>query len=163
MSLLDRAKLPPTPRCRGHALGLRQPTSDGTAVTAPLSIAAEDFLQTCVCSALHLHVLLLLPGENGRWSSVDSIASQLGVAVEPVGRALEDLGRRNIADVRVGSDLLYRCAPVRTELSAIIEEVRAAYYADPAVVERVVAPSRSWSAARAFADAFRVRGTHVDG
>jgi hypothetical protein len=132
-------------------------------MTATLSVPARAFLHTHVCSALHLYVLLLLPRERGRWCGVESMATRLRVSAEAVGRALEDLGRKNLVDVRVANDLLYRCEPVNAELLPIIEEIRAAHFDDPWLVEQTFGKGRLSSAARAFADAFRVRGPDPDG
>jgi hypothetical protein len=132
-------------------------------MTAPLSVTAREFLHTHVCSVLHLHVLLLLPRERGRWCSVASIASQLRISGDAVGRALEDLGRKNLVNVRVGTDLMYRCEPVNADLLPVIDEIRAAHFADPTLVEITLGEKAPSSAARAFSDAFRVRGRNVDG
>ena len=126
-------------------------------------MTAREFLHTHVCSVLHLHVLLLLPREGGRWCSVESVASRLRISAEPVGRALEDLGRKNLVNVKLGTALLYRCEPVNADLLTVIEEIRAAHFADPALVENTFGTRRPSSAARAFADAFRVRGRDIDG
>jgi hypothetical protein len=136
---------------------------NATAMTTPLSITAREFLHTRVRSVLHLHVLLMLPREAGRWCSIESIASRLRISAEAVGRALEDLGRRNLVNVKLGTDLLYRCEPVNADLLHLIEEIRAAHFDDPALVENTFGHRRSSSAARAFADAFRLRGRDVDG
>ena len=132
-------------------------------MTAPLSITAREFLHRQVCSVLHLHVLLLLPRERGRWCSVESVASRLRISADAVGQALEDLGRKNLVNVKLGTGLLYRCEPVNADLMAVIEEIRAAHFADPALVENTFGTRRPSSAARAFADAFRVRDRDVDG
>jgi hypothetical protein len=130
-------------------------------MTAALSLRAREFLNTYLCSVLHLHVLLLLPAEG--WCSVESIASRLRISADPVGRALEDLGRKNLVDVKVGSALLYRCAPLNGDLLPVIEEIRSAHFADPGQVEKTLQDRSPSSAARAFADAFRVRGRTADG
>jgi hypothetical protein len=90
-----------------------------------LSPGAAEFLRTHVPSPLSLEVLLALYGNPQRWWSGEELAAALSVAGEPVARALDGLAIASLLDVKVGSDLLYRFAPVQDGIPSIIGEIAA--------------------------------------
>jgi hypothetical protein len=101
-----------------------------------LSPGAAQFLRAHVESALGLDVLLALYANPQRWWSGDELALALRVAPEPVARALDDLAIASLLDVKVGSDLLYRFAPVQDGIASLIGEIAALRMQDRAGAAR---------------------------
>lgn len=123
-----------------------------------LSPAAARFLHDVVVSSTRLDVLLLLRSDPARWWSVDLVAATLRISVTSAERALEDLGRGNVLDVRLGETLAYRFAPMDSQVLDTIAEIAALHYASrDNLLAKLPGVGRSASAARRIADAFRVK------
>jgi hypothetical protein len=90
-----------------------------------LSPGAAQFLRAHIGSALGLDVLLALYANPQRWWSGEELALALRVPREPVAHALDGLAIASLLDVKVGSDLLYRFAPVQDGIASLIEEIAA--------------------------------------
>jgi hypothetical protein len=133
-------------------------------LNSSLSQSARQFLDEKIPSLLHLEVLLVLRRDPDQWSSAAAVASQLGIAPASVERVLEELGARNLVDVRIASNLVYRFAPLDETVLPVLTELAEARYADRQGLESILASRRRSSlAARHFADAFRLRGPESDG
>lgn len=123
-----------------------------------LSPAAARLLHDVVVSSTRLDVLLLLRSDPARWWSVDLVAATLRISVTSAERALEDLGRGNVLDVRLGETLAYRFAPMDSQVLDTIAEIAALHYASrDNLLAKLPGVGRSASAARRIADAFRVK------
>lgn len=108
-------------------------------------------------SSTRLDVLLLLRSEPARWWKVDLVAATLRISAPSAGQSLEDLGRGNLLDVRVGEALAYRFAPVDAKVADTIAEIAAVHYvARDALLAALPGVARGASAARRIADAFRL-------
>ena len=110
-------------------------------------------------SILQLDVVLLLHANPARWWSADGVAEELRVGQSAAREALEELGSTNLLDMRIGNDLTYRFAPWQPEAAEFMAEIAAAPYA----AREVVAQRSVTSAAKRFADAFRLRSPKSDG
>lgn len=122
-----------------------------------LSRAAERFLRDCITSALQLDALAVLQDDCDRWWTTSAMAAHLRTTEAAAAAALETLGRVNVADVRVGSQLSYRCAPIDPALATVIEEIAAAHYhSRDDLIARVTGGRRTADAARRIAEAFRI-------
>ncbi|CAN5832673.1 hypothetical protein BH18ACI5_BH18ACI5_18780 [soil metagenome] len=129
-----------------------------------ISSAAERFLQDRIASLLHLEVLLLLGRDGSRWVDAGTIAAALRVSVASTERVLENLGAANLVDVKLGSSLAFRFAPMDEQVLPLIDEVAGIYFADRPMLELLLARQRRASgAARTFAEAFRLSRRKPDG
>jgi hypothetical protein len=88
-----------------------------------LSSAAERFLRESVGSVLHLDVLLLLHDDAGRWWSADQIRQVRRMSAESVATVLEELAALNLLDVRLGSCVSFRFAPLDPAIAAAASEI----------------------------------------
>jgi hypothetical protein len=88
-----------------------------------------------------------------------NIAEELRVGQDAARQALEELGTTNLLDMRIGTDLTYRFAPWQADAAQFINEIAAARYE----ARELVAQRGSVTAAKRFADAFRLRSKHTDG
>ena len=119
----------------------------------PLSPKARLFLRDGVGSILQLDVILLLCRDDRRWWNAEQIAAELATSADAASLALEELAARNLFDVRIGSTLGYRFAPVDDHVRATLGEIAADSYA----AREAVASGHRVNAARRFAEAFRLR------
>lgn len=127
--------------------------------SSPLSTGAQEFLHRHIGSILQLDIVLLLHGDPSRWWSVSQAAEELRVS-QPLARlALEDLGTTNLLDMRISNDLTYRYAPWQPDMAVLIEEIAHSRYD----AREFVAQRTATSAAKRFADAFRLRTRKSDG
>ena len=102
-------------------------------------------------------MLLLLRSEPARWWNVELVAATLRISAPSAGQALEDLGRGNLLDVRVGETLAYRFAPLNSAIADTIGEIAALHYGSRDVLLGALpGVARSATAARRIADAFRM-------
>ena len=123
-----------------------------------LSPAADRFLRDCITSALQLDALAVLQNDCDRWWTTTAMAAQLRTTEAAAAGALEALGRVNVADVRLGSQLSYRCAPIDPGLANVVDELAAAHYhSRDTLIGRLTEGRRTADAARRIADAFRIR------
>jgi len=111
-------------------------------------------IDACVRSLEELEVLLFLARDRRRYSSADTIAAEIALAVRPVAAALEALAARNLLDVRIAEAVLYRLDPASAATAAYVERTLEAAWRDRVAVLKTILGGRS--AARDFADAFRV-------
>lgn len=123
-----------------------------------LSPQAITFLRECFRSILDLDIILLLERDAARWWSADQIAQELRASASAAASSLEALAARNLLDVRIGSALAYRFAPVQASVAESLAEIAA----DPYSARELIAGGDNVaSAARRFAEAFRLR--KIDG
>lgn len=101
----------------------------------------------------------MLHGNPARWWSATAVALELRVAQSAAREALEELGTTNLLDMRIGNDLTYRFAPWQPEAAQFVAEIAAAPYE----ARDVVAQRGGTTAAKRFADAFRLRARKSDG
>lgn len=120
-----------------------------------LSPQANKFLREGVRSLLELDVLLLLHRDDNRWWSAEQLVQELRVRPEAAGSTLETLAARNLLDVRIGSTLTYRFAPVELPLRVTVGEIAT----DPYAARELMMGADIATAARRFADAFKLRKT----
>jgi hypothetical protein len=102
---------------------------------------------------LQLDIVLLLQGDAARWWSASQVAEELRVGQAVARQALEELGTTNLLDMRIGIDLTYRFAPWQPEAAGYVEEIADARYD----AREIVAQRGGTTAAKRFADAFRLR------
>lgn len=124
-----------------------------------LSPRAQEFLRRHIGSILQLDIVLLLHADPARWWSVAQTAEELRIGQPFARQALEELGTTNLLDMRIGTDLTYRYAPWQPETAVLIEEIAHARYD----ARDFVAQRTATSAAKRFADAFRLRTRKSDG
>lgn len=105
------------------------------------SRSAERFVRDRVRSLLHLEILLLLRRDLRQWLHAPALAASLRVPAEVAERALEELAGANLVDVRIGSHLAFRFAPLDAGLLPVIDEIGALYGADQRVIEELL-PNR---------------------
>ena len=100
-------------------------------------------------------MLLSLARGSGRYCSAAMVSAERGVPERIAAAALEALASRNLLDVRIAEAVLYRLDPASESTRTCVERTIAAAREDRAAVLRSIL---SGSAARDFADAFRVAG-----
>lgn len=103
--------------------------------------------------------MLLLQGDASRWWSASQVAEELRVSQAMARQALEELGTTNLLDMRIGIDLTYRFAPWQPEAAQFVEEIADARYD----AREIVAQRGGTTAAKRFADAFRLRTNKDNG
>lgn len=87
------------------------------------------------------------------------MSDELRVGQTAARQALEELGTTNLLDMRIGTDLTYRFAPWREEAAHFVDEIAGARYE----ARDLVAQRGGTTAAKRFADAFRLRSRDTDG
>jgi hypothetical protein len=117
----------------------------------PLSAPAREFVRVRLLSLIQLDTALLLQSDVDVWWSAERLAQQLRVSVEAARHALEELGARNLLDVRIANDLTYRFAPWHESAAQLMGEVAENHYEAREIV------ARGGTAAARFAEAFKVR------
>lgn len=90
-----------------------------------LSPSTVAFLEKCAPSPIHIDVLLLLCQDDARWWNADQLADELRMPQSRVASALETLASCNLLDVRIGSAVGYRFAPVDTSTRRAMSEAAA--------------------------------------
>lgn len=105
-----------------------------------------------------LEVLLLLARSPDRSWSAGQVASALHT-VARVESTLERLAQLNLVDVRLGNDVLYRCAPASPALADAVRQLAADYEERRLLVLEalVVDTLDPGSPIKEFAEAFRLR------
>jgi hypothetical protein len=91
----------------------------------PLSPPTRTFLRDVVRSLLQLDVLFLLFRDDRRWWNAEQLVEELKAPQLAVSTALEELAASNLLDVRIGSTLTYRFAPVEAASRAAVGEAAA--------------------------------------
>lgn len=128
-------------------------------LSSPLSTGAKDFLRRHIGSLLKLDIVLLLQNDPARWWSASHVAEELRVGPGIAREALEELGATNLLDMRIGIDLTYRFEPWQADAAEFVEEIAGARYE----ARELVAQRAGTTAAKRFADAFRLRSNKHDG
>ena len=108
-----------------------------------------------------LETLLLLARDANRFWSVTAAASQLGLSETSARKALDALASRNLLDVRLGEDVLYRLDRNTPATARALETIL-----DAARRQRTAVLSAIAGSGRAigdFADAFRITRKRDDG
>ena len=103
----------------------------------------------------HLQLLEALASAPDTWWDADSAARHLTIRPGAARKALDDLARSNLLDIRITDDVRYRSQPTAPELEETVKACLAAYRADPVRVVRAVTDARR--DITRFADAFRIR------
>lgn len=129
---------------------------------SPLSPETLLAIAGCVRSVEELETLLFLARTPDRYSSPETIGAETGLPARLAAAALEALASRNLLDVRIGAAVLYKLDPATAECRTIVERTIDAARNQRSQVLRSIL--RGSSAARDFADAFRVtRKRKTDG
>lgn len=118
------------------------------------------FLFSCVESIAQVELLLLFRGSD-RFRSVRDVAQDLRVSRTAARHDLEILAARGLLEVRVGEETLYRYAPKSDEL-ARYGDLLAQHYITSRHLVLTFVSTHAQSAARRFADAFRIRDKDKD-
>src|SRR3712207_2263165 len=104
-----------------------------------LSRPAEQLVLERIPSLLHLEALLALRRELRQWLDAPVLAAVLRVPAAVAERVLEDPGGANLVDVRIGSSLAFRFAPLDARVLPLIDEIAAVRNADSRVIEAAFA------------------------
>lgn len=132
-------------------------------MTAPqLTESARRFLRDDIGSLERLDVLLLMQHHPARWWTAAALAAEVRIPPPQVEESLNVLGRRNLLNVRVAEDVLYRFDPGTAALRQLVEEIVEAHYVNRGAVATCLSAPPA-SDARRFADAFRLRKDPHDG
>lgn len=103
--------------------------------------------------------MLLLQADPSRWWSASQVAEELRIGPEMAREALEELGTTNLLDMRIAIDLTYRFAPWQPDAARYVSEIANARYD----AREIVAQRGGTTAAKRFADAFRLRAKRTNG
>ena len=90
-----------------------------------LSPSTVAFLKKCAPSTVQIDVLLLLCRDEERWWNAAQLGDELGMSESRVASALEALASCNLLDVRIGSAVGYRFAPVDASTRRAMTEAAA--------------------------------------
>lgn len=107
-----------------------------------------------------LELLLLLDRDRARYWSAAGAAAPLGITEAVARRAFEALASRNLLEVRLGEDVLYRLDPAASARSGVQRLIEAARQHRVDVLNAIACAA---SAAADFADAFRLTRRREDG
>lgn len=102
-----------------------------------------------------LETLLLLARAPERAWSATAVAGELLIGIQSAAIVLENLTRMNLLDVRLGSDVVYRFAPVHAADATLVRELGSAYETKRLLVLKALRSGTD--PAHAFADAFRIK------
>lgn len=119
----------------------------------PIPARVAELLARVIDDVEQLEILLLLRRWRERYSSPATVAQELMIDASSVTRQLERLGRKNLVDIRIENDVLYRYNPRDKDVEEIIDRL-AELYPKRAIVILKVIGTRTSEPARAFADAF---------
>ena len=121
-----------------------------------LTPRVRELIATSIRSVDHLHAILLCASEPERWWDAAAFRQETGMSSAAAERALEDLARHNLLDVRIGDALRYQFSPASPACTDAVVALLDAYHQSPVAVTQLVAESmqRHW---RDFSDAFRIR------
>ena len=108
-----------------------------------LSPSTVAFLEKCVRSQLQIDVLLLVCQNEERWWSARQLCEELVLPEGLVSSALEALAAHNLLDVRIGTSLGYRFAPVDTWSRRAMTEAAARPHEARQTVARLTGTPRS--------------------
>lgn len=122
----------------------------------------RDFIDRCVAGLEDLEILLFLLHHDDRAWTAASVAAELGLPERTSAEVLERLGSRNLLDVKIAHDVLYRYNPGTAELRQRAQGLSDIYQLRRAAVLTLVA-SKAPSSIQSFADAFRIRKPKNDG
>jgi hypothetical protein len=120
--------------------------------------AVHPFLHDHLDTYEEILVFRLLAGSGDRSWTAKAVALELGIPDEAASAALDALCARNLLDIRIGEEMVFRYAPgsesLRRDADAFLREMER----DPLATARAIADhlrERERSAAlRAFTDAF---------
>lgn len=116
----------------------------------------RGFIERCVSGLEDLEILLFLQQHDDRAWTAASVAAELGLAVRTSAEVLERLGSRNLLDVKIAHDVLYRYNPGTPDLRREAQALADIYQLRRVAVLRLVT-LKAPSAVQTFADAFRIR------
>lgn len=123
---------------------------------ANITAEVEQFVTKHLDTSEQVEVLLLLHSAPERTWSVDAIYQKILTSRESVGRQLELLCARGLAEVRNAEPGAYAYRAQSPELEAAVKSLAAIYRQSPHRIIQLIY-SKPSSAIRSFADAFRLR------
>lgn len=115
-----------------------------------------DFVARNLRTLEHLQVLMTCIEARDRWWDAATMGRELGISPTAARRALDDLARGNLLDIRITGDVRYQFNPGTAELEASALAAAGVYRTNPVALVQLVAGSGRRSV-RDFADAFRIR------
>jgi hypothetical protein len=121
-----------------------------------LSPDLKTLVETSVRSVDELHALVTCARERERWWDAVEMRNETGMPTAVAERALENLARRNLMDVRIAGTLRYRFSPASPALETAVVTLLDAYHKSPVAVTQLVAESMQRHV-RDFSEAFRIR------
>ena len=121
-----------------------------------LTLNLKDFIATSIRSLDELHTLVTCARDRERWWDAADMRHETGMSIAVSERALEDLARRNLLDVRIGGTLRYQFSPASPDLELTVLALLDAHHTNPIAVTQFVAESMQRHL-RDFSDAFRIR------
>lgn len=101
-----------------------------------LSATAVNFLRVHAGTPVALDVLLTIVSDASRWWTGKDVARCVGIPSERIIGILDGLAVANLLDIRVGSDVLYRFAPL-DDVNGEIDEIDRLRRLDPTAVDRL--------------------------
>jgi hypothetical protein len=125
-----------------------------TASPPPLRGELADFIEAAIPSVWALEVLLLLRQPPAAGWRPDSLVAELRASPTLVADCLAGLQRAGVA---ASDGETFRYAPVSPTLSALCDELEAAYRERPVAVVNMIAKRRP-DPLKGFADSFRLKG-----
>jgi hypothetical protein len=128
----------------------------GIVADSGLSDDVRQFIEWSLDSVEQLEVLLLLKSRPETSWDAKSVASLLGLLPGTAAKCLEDLGTRNLLDVRIADRLRFRYAPGTGRLAETVDGLAKAY-AEQRVLVLELLMAKPQRPIRDFLDAFRIR------
>jgi hypothetical protein len=128
--------------------------------SARLDAATRRLVLLHVRTFEELELLLLLDRDRTRYWSATAAAVPLGVTETAARQACEALASRNLLEVRLGEDVLYRLDPTGAAADGVRRVLDAVRQHRVAVINTIASTT---TAAADFADAFRLTRRREDG
>lgn len=115
----------------------------------------RKFVSQYLTSVEHLETFILLHRAPTKYWSASEIAAELQIEDAAAERVLEQLASKNLLDIKISNDVLYRFNPVAASVDEAAARVAEFYLRQRIVVTNLVmsAPGPM----QAFADAFRLK------
>ena len=123
--------------------------------SVPLEVV--QFARSFVRSLEDLQVFMVCADQHDRWWDADALARRIFISEARATRALDNLARANLLDIRISDAVRYRFNPGTAELATRTAAFISAYHQSPTQIVKLVARADVPDSVRDFADAFRIK------
>jgi hypothetical protein len=124
---------------------------------SPLPPEVIKFASSHIRSTESLATFVLCVDHHDRWWDATSVARRVLISEGAATRALDDLARANLLDIRISDAVRYRFHPGTEDLATRAAAFASTYHERPMEIVKLVARFGVPDSVRDFADAFRIK------